>query len=109
MGGIFGALGQSVSAAAQEAAWAAATAGLDAAQTAAIQAALKKFTSTYDESNRKMDAQNTALATQIEEFSIAVPSDEQRDKIIDEQLKKPVEGSTAKIRIWGTTLGPSGS
>jgi hypothetical protein len=91
---------------------AAAAAAGTAAKNAAIEALVGKFTKMYSESTDVLMSKVTALEKQLTEISIETPSDQTRDAIIDAELKKPVEGSTAAIRIWGPkpsgASGPSG-
>jgi hypothetical protein len=86
---------------------AAATAGT--AKNAATEALVGKFTKMYSESTDVLNSKITALENKLADFSIETPSDQTRDSIIDAELKKPVEGSTAAIRLWGPKpSGPSG-
>ena len=91
---------------------AAAAAAGTAAKNAATEALVGKFTKMYSESTDVLMSKITGLEKKLTEFTIETPSDTTRDAIIDEELKKPVEGSTAAIRIWGPkpsgASGPSG-
>jgi hypothetical protein len=104
MGGILaGTFAGNAALSAQAAAAAALTSGLSAAEGAAIQGVLGKFNSAYDASTEVVTARQAALEDQLSSLEFPLPSDAAQNVIIEEQLKKPVPGSTAKIKIWGTT------
>lgn len=104
MGGILaGTFAGNAALAAQAAAAAALTAGLSSAEGAAIQGVLGKFNSAYDSSTALFTARQVALEDQLSSLEFPLPSEAAQNAIIDEQLQKPVPGSTAKIKIWGTT------
>jgi hypothetical protein len=102
-GGIAQAFSDQATLAAQAAAAAALTSGLSAGEAMATQAVLGKFNTAYGSYTALIESRNDALQKQIESFSITVPEDDARDKMMDAQLAKPVQGSTAKIRVWGVT------
>jgi hypothetical protein len=102
-GGLAQTLAEEARIAAAAAAAAALTAGLSAGTTLATQAVLSKFNTSYNSFTKVINARNEALQKQIEEITMPIPDDETRDKMMDIALSKPVEGSTAKIRIWGRT------